>query len=63
MRRRHRALATLKAQIQTVAIVARGADRQRLLAPFGEIAQGASAVDIEANAQALARFRQDFQRL
>ncbi len=62
MRRRHRTFATFQAQVQAPAIVARGADRQRLLAPFGKFAQGPSAVDIKANAQALARFRQDFQR-
>ena len=53
MGRRHRAFATLKPQVQALPVVARGADRQRLLAPFREAQQGAIAVHFQADAQGI----------
>ncbi|MNP17734.1 hypothetical protein D3C76_1101750 [compost metagenome] len=39
-----RAFATLQAQVQAVAVMAGGADGQRLTTPFGEFFQGLGAV-------------------
>ena len=62
MSRRHRAFATFQPQVQALTVVARGADRQRLLAPFREAQQGAFAVHFQADAQGLSRFGQDLER-
>jgi hypothetical protein len=58
----NRALATLQAQVQRRTVVAGGADRQRLLAPFGELVQGMQGVHFQAQTEYLARFGQYLER-
>lgn len=45
--RGHRAFATFKSQVQALAIVARGSDRQRLLPPFRQALQGTLGVHLK----------------
>ncbi|PAV70699.1 hypothetical protein WR25_22334 [Diploscapter pachys] len=59
--RAHRAFAALQAQVQRLAVVAGGADRQWLPAPFGQPGQCLAGIHFQAQAQALARPGQHLQ--
>ncbi|MNY05257.1 hypothetical protein D3C86_1379690 [compost metagenome] len=58
----HRAFTALKAKVQVLAVVTRGADRQRLLAPFRQAQQGPFGVHFQTDAQGLPGFGQDLER-
>ena len=60
--RQHRTFSAFQAQVERLAVVAGGADRQRLLTPFGQCVQCLVSVHLQAKARALTGSWQHFQR-
>ncbi len=58
----HRAFAAFQTQVQRLAVMAGGADRDRLLAPLGELEQRALEIDFQTQAGAQARLGQHLER-